>query len=155
MRPLNRIQPILPVKSMQTYRISKPVATHTRPATCAEVDCPDFVNGWDTILPASHPMVLALRRAAISAVDLGDGVRRKCVVVVSLSNERTVTFRFEAGQPCFRASTHRVSLDRPENYLVRGGDWRGSTGLIRKHDRPEHWVEDMSETLAQVERRLT
>jgi hypothetical protein len=153
MRPLQRIQPILPVKSMQTYRISRPVATHTRPGTCVEVDCPDFVNGWDTILPVGHGMVDALRRAAMQAVDLGDGAKRKCTV--TREDAMTVTFRFEAGQPCFKASTHRVPLDRPENYLVRGGDWRGTTGLIRKHNRPEHWVEDMSETLESVERRLT
>ena len=26
---------------------------------------------------------------------------------------------FEAGQPCFGASTHRVSIDRPALYVVR------------------------------------
>lgn len=153
MRPVNRITPVLPVKSMQTYKISKPVATHTRPATCVEIDCSDYVNGWDTILPVGHGMVPALRRAATAAADLGDGVKRRCVVL--REDATTVTFRFDAGQPCFKTSTHRTSLERPELYLVRDGDWRGSTGLIRRHQRPEHWVEDMSETLASVERRLT
>lgn len=154
MRKLNRIMPILPVKAMQTYRISRPIATHTRPATCREVDCPQYVHGWLTVLPLGHPMVATLRRAATAAADLGDGIKRRCVVDPE-SGDGMIAFRFEAGQACWKAYEHRAPLDRPENYLVRGGDWRGSTGLIRRHDRPEHWVEDMSETLAQVERRLT
>lgn len=153
MRRLNRIVPRLPVEKMQTYRIARPVQTHTRPGSCADVDCPQWANGWKTILPVEHVMVPALRRAAMQAVDLGDGRRRKCVV--EAEDGRTVVFRFEAGQPCLKASEHRVRLDRPEIYLVRGGDWRANTGLVRRHTRPEHWVEDMQTTLEQVERRIT
>lgn len=153
MRPLHRIMPKLPVDKMRTYRVAKPRSTHTRPATCQEVDCPQWMNGWLTILPVDHVMVPALRRAAMQAVDLGDGRRRKCVV--DQEDAATITFRFEAGQVCLKASEHRVSLQRPEIYLVRGGDWRANLGLVRRHTRPEHWVEDMQETLADVERRLT
>lgn len=152
MRRLQRIMPRLRVDKMQTYRIARPVATHTRPATCEEAGCQQFLRGWDTILPVGHDMVPLLRRAATAAMDLGDGVKRKCVV--TREDAVTVTFRFEAGQPCWRWTEHRIGIDRPEIYLVRGGDWRANTGLIRKHTRPEHWVEDMQENLEAVERRL-
>ena len=74
--------------------------------------------------------------------------------VVTREDAVTVTFRFEAGQSCWRWTEHRIGIDRPEIYLVRGGDWRANTGLIRRHARPEHWVEDMQENLDAVERRL-
>ncbi len=150
MRPLSRITPTLPVKARQTYRISKPVATHTRPATCAEVDCPEFLNGWVTRLPVGDPRIALLKDAAAGRVD---GLKREMRDVTGIGSAEA-EFLFNAGSPCLKARTHRISVDRPEIYLVRGGDWRGSTGLIRKHDRPEHWVEDMQENLDAVARRV-
>lgn len=152
MRPVQRIESKLPVQAMQTYRISKPVATHTRPATCAEVDCPDFVNGWMALLDPVDPRVPLFRRAVLRPTDLGDGIRRSCTVRLDVG-EGLIGFVFAPGTPCKRAHEHRRSLERPEVYLVRGGDWRANLGLIRRHNRPEHWVEDMQGTLAIVERR--
>lgn len=153
MRPLNRIRPLLSARRMQTYRIARPVATHTRPAACAEVNCSDYVNGWVALLDVADPRVATFRRAILRPTDLGDGIRRSCRPVDG-DRPGVVGFRFEAGTPCKSARSHRTSLDRPEIYLVRGGDWRQNTGLIRKHDRPELWVEDMQENLEAVERRL-
>ena len=80
-----------------------------------------------------------------------------------------VRLTFPAGQPCFRASSHRVSVQRPPIFLVRPGDARSnprdgmgrsygdpvtSVRLARAggriHTRPEHWVEDSAETLDSV-----
>lgn len=138
---------------MQTYRISKPVATHTRSATCAEVDCPDFVNGWVALLDLSDPLVPIFRRAALRPTNLGDGIVRSCTVVPDVE-PGVIGFRFEPGTPCKAATSHRRSLDRPEIYVVREGDWRlRNPRLIRRHTRPEHWVEDMQENLDAVARR--
>jgi hypothetical protein len=150
MRPVHRIEPVIPVQKMQTYKISKPVATHTRPATCEEIDCPDFLNGWVTRLPHGDPRITFLRQACAGRVD---GHRRQMIEVTRIdSAERE--FLFNPGQPCLKATTHRKDLERPEIYLVRGGDWRANLGLIRRHTHPEHWVEDMQENLEAVERRL-
>ncbi len=35
------------------FNMSKPKNTHTRPATCLEVNCPPYLNGWDTIVPTN------------------------------------------------------------------------------------------------------
>jgi hypothetical protein len=54
-------------------------------------------------------------------------------------------FEFAAGQQCF--ASHKVSLERPEFYLVRGGDWRGDpTGLgAQLFSGPDPWVNDFGE----------
>lgn len=135
---------------METYSIKSPRSTHTRPGTCAEAACKHYLHGWLTVVPKGSTQEATIRillgrhaadglvRHAKEEADQGDGM---------------VGFRFEAGNPCFKASLHRVSLDRPELYLVRGGDWRANTGLVRRHTKPEHWVENMQETLDAVAKR--
>lgn len=114
------------------YGLRAPVQTHFRPATCAEVGCPHYINGWKTILPVGSDLIDVLRRSG----------RR----YVQVDSERggLVEFIFEAGQSCFRASTHVVSLEREPLYLVTAG------GDRRVHARGEDWVEDSSEYLDAV-----
>ena len=154
MRKLQRIMPRLRVDKMQTYRIARPVATHTRPATCEEVGCEEFLKGWTTRLPVGSPQVDLLIKAARGEID---GLKRPFRELTGrgyLTNAGEREFLFEPGSPCFKATTHRIGIDRPEIYLVRGGDWRANTGLIRRHTKPEYWVEDMQETLDANRRRL-
>ena len=142
---------------MQTYRVASPRSTHTRPATCVEYGCKERRSGWTTVVPAGSPDPRAYTADYVRAVARGDidGIRRPCTE--RRAGDGLVAFTFPPETTCFRQSTHRVSLERPEFYLVRGGDWRGSTGLIRRHVGPraaEHWVEDMSTSLAKVRREI-
>ncbi len=147
MRPVQRLQPRTPVQAMQTYRISRPAATHTRPATCEEVECPDFVGGYTVRLPRGDDRIALLREAAAGRVD---GLKRSITYEYRERAEQV----FVVSGPCLKATTQRAPIDRPEIYRVRGGDWRANLGLIRKHSRPEHWVEDMQENLDAVRRRI-
>jgi hypothetical protein len=81
-----------------------------------------------------------------------DGYRRHCTE--RRAGDGLVEFMFEAGQLCFLVTAHRKKLERPEFYLVRGGDWRANTGLIRRHTRPEHWVEDFAENQERLSRSI-
>ena len=54
-------------------------------------------------------------------------------------------FEFPPGTQCWNYRTHRIPIERPPILYVRGGDWRGSTGLIRRHTHIDYWVEDFSE----------
>ncbi len=154
MRPVHRAQPVLPVRAMQTYAIKSPRQTHTRPATCAEARCRAHERGWVTVVPASSPDPKAYTAAYVRWVAAGRGPDRLRRAYAEEQREAgMVAFTFPPGQPCFVATKHRVSLQRPELYLVRGGDWRANTGLIRRHARPEHWVEDMASTMDKVARR--
>jgi capsid protein len=130
---LNRIEPALPAQAFRTFQISAPVASHFRPASCAEVDCPNWLNGWRVQVEKLTPELLHAAKTS--------GRRHREEPLAP-----GVTWLvFEAGQPCFRAGQHRTPIGRPELYLVRDGDWRQSYGQARQHTRPEHWVEEMSE----------
>lgn len=143
MRPINRVFPKIPVHKMKTYRVASPRSTHTRPATCEEVNCRQWKRGWVTRVPIGSPMHDMLKQ--VVGRHSPDGIRRDGKEITSIDSVEA-EFLFNPGTPCFKQSTHRKRLDRPELYIVRGGDWRANTGLIRRHTKPEHWVEDSQET---------
>lgn len=91
------------------YHILSPVSSHFRPASCAEVGCADYERGWRTCVPSTADEMLALARSSGRRYierETGDG---------------STEFIFEAGQPCFRSSQHRVSLQRPAIHVIRDG----------------------------------
>lgn len=113
-RPLNRVTPSLPVNKMVTHAIVAPLTTHWRKASCEEVGCLDFHNGW------------GLNTAGISdnAVWLAKTSGR--TFTVEYDDNGAEVLLFESGQPCFRASEHRIRIDREELFILRNGDWRGN-----------------------------
>lgn len=139
MRPLNRIAPTGPAAAYKTYAISSPVSTHFRPGTCEEASCAAHAEGWLTKVDETTDLG---RRQAYY-------IRKQAGRRYSESREPSglTVFAFEAGQKCFAA--HQVSLQRPENFLVVGGDYRGNPLGTKTlvHARPEHWVEDLAENL--------
>lgn len=126
----------LPVDAVKTYQVLQPAHSHWRPATCSEVDCNDYVNGWrvrlETLTDAQkHAIRTCGRKFTILSI---------C--------EGTTYLVFEAGQECFRSFDHRAPLGKPGIYVVRDGDpWRGNPRGTphRVHSRPEHWQEDFGE----------
>lgn len=141
-----RISPPIGPQHYTTYRILAPFDTHWRKATCEEVNCPAFMNGWRTTIDERGD------RGAAQAYYIRRNSGR------SFTEERTpdglTAFTFTAGQPCFSRDTHRIKLDRPEEYFRLGGDYRGNPGRIApyRHTRPDLWVEDMSENQERLRR---
>lgn len=129
----NRIVPAHASRAYQTYTIASP---HDRlvKAACEEVDCPNWRNGWETAIDESTE--LGRQQAAYIRTQSGRTFRE-----MPRAGEGAVTvFRFEAGQRCF--ANHQT---RAESYGVLGGDWRGYTGILRRHTRSVDWVEDFGE----------
>lgn len=127
-----RVQPKLPVHVYDTYMIHSPVSTHTRPATCAEVDCVAARDGWITKIDVSTQ--LGAQQA--NYIRLKSGRHFTYTQVGSI-----VSFVFPAGQRCF--ADHRIKLERPELFIKRGGDWRQQTSdPIRM--RAVDWVDDFA-----------
>jgi len=134
---MTRIEPNMPVTAYKTYRIASPVSTHFRPATCAEAGCGAYLNGWTSTI--DETTVLGQQQAHYIRKQSGRGYREE-----RLPSGLT-QFTFDAGQRCF-ANDHQVRLDRPELYIVRGGDWRGNpTGESRQHQNAQDWIEDFGE----------
>lgn len=127
------IEPNMGPEHYKTYGIVAPIATHWRTATCAEYGCGHYLGGWRTIL-------------GVELTDLIDVVRRSHRSFTEFNDGVTVTFTFPAGQPCFKATAHRVRVDRPEVFVVRDGDRRGNPFGTppRVHARPVDWVEDFA-----------
>lgn len=140
---MNRIKPMGQPQDYRTFQITSPLSTHWRPATCADVDCPHYLNGWRVRVEGLDPKMLYAAQTS----------GRKYTELHVAENENWLVF--EAGQSCFRASQHKKLLDRQEIFIARDGDWRGNpTGRVRKHTRPEFWIEDMQENNASVQKRL-
>ncbi|PBC71581.1 hypothetical protein BX265_6191 [Streptomyces sp. TLI_235] len=136
---MGRIQPAMPAAAYKTYRILAPANTHFRKATCAETNCPHYLNGWQVRVEGLDPVLLHAAR---------NSGRR---YVEQHVREGETWLVFEAGQSCFQVSQHRIRLDKPELYLVRGGDWRGNpTGEQRQHASAADWVEDFGEHQQQL-----
>ncbi len=143
MRPMNRIQPAGQVQDYKTYQILAPTSTHRRPATCAEIECPNYLKGWRLRVEGLPPDMLHAARTS----------GRKFTELHVAEGENWLVY--EAGQACFKASQHRVPLDKQEIFVVRDGDFRGNpTGNVRKHTRAEHWVEDFAEHQDNLTRQM-
>lgn len=132
---LSRIQPLMDAAAYKTYEVVSPLSTHFRQATCAEVDCPHYLNGWRVRVEALTPDLLHAARSS----------GRKHVEQSVTEGETWLVF--EAGQPCFKANQHRTLVGRPPLYVVRDGDWRGNPRgtKARLHQRSDNWVEDFAE----------
>jgi hypothetical protein len=142
-RPLNRIEPKLPPHLMNTHLILAPPQTHFRPATCEEVGCPHFLEGWRVKIDALPPeMVHAAKNSG----------RRWREIPVAPGE---TWLEFEPGQKCFKWFSHRVRLDRPELYLKREGDHRGNPRRLDdvKFSGPDAWADSLGTQLDQIEKR--
>jgi len=128
-----RLPPNLPTAAYQTFQISAPLETHWRSASCAEVDCPQYLNGWRVRLEGlSEEDRWAIHRSG-----------RKFERHEIAAGETWLMF--EAGQSCFAASEHKLPLGRPELFVVRGGDWRGNpTKEFRQHTSADSWVDEFA-----------
>lgn len=131
---VSRPAPLGPPEAYKTYAVVAPVGSHFRPGTCTEVGCPDYLNGWQVRVEGLAPDLLH------TAKNSG----RKWVERPVAEGETWLVF--EAGQPCFRASQHRVRVDRPPLYVVRDGDWRGNPRRTkdRVHHSPANWLDDFA-----------
>ena len=119
----------------RTFRISSPIATHYRPASCADVDCSAHLHGWRTTVDIGTD--LGREQAAYIRAHAG---RRH---VEPTEDGRLVAFTFEPGQVCFAAADHRVPLDRPEIFRTSIGPALGVDDIVHTL-RPDQWVDDFA-----------
>ena len=134
--------PQAPPQAYKTYTILSPVATHFEDATCAEVDCRGYVNGWQTYTDETTD--LGQQHAHYIRHMSGRGYTEE-------RNENGVTvFTFGAGQECF--GVHTQKTDRPQHFLTRPGDSR-RYGQTYVYDRPDQWVDDFAVHQNQINQR--
>lgn len=134
----NRLQPALGADAMKTYQIVSPISSHWRPATCAEVECPNHLYGWKTVVDLSTELGQA------QAHFIKTDTSRKHTSYRTEDDGSLVVFLFEAGQTCFEQ--HQLRLEVDPLYYVKQGDWRGNPRGIapRKHSNASNWVDDFA-----------
>ncbi|HEX6968890.1 MAG TPA: hypothetical protein VF174_08810 [Micromonosporaceae bacterium] len=130
---INRIDPALPAYAYKTYEITSPISTHFRDATCDEAGCLAQRNGWETRVDETTD--LGQRQAHY--------IRQRSGRQFTERLDGVTVFTFPPGQRCFAG--HKVPLERPEIYVVRGGDWRGNPFGDRQRLSADAWVNDFGE----------
>lgn len=145
-RPLNRPTPALDPRHMMTFQIEAPVSRGRwwRRATCAEVGCAQYLNGWTTTIDERTTLGQAQGRYIRRESGRGFTVAR--------DEQGMTVFTFHPGQRCFQSGDHRVrNLDVPEIHVARGGDWRGNpTGQLVRHSGPGPWLDHLHTTTSAV-----
>lgn len=139
---INHAPPVRRVDQMKTYGLSAPQSTHYRRASCREVDCPNYANGWrsgfDVTVPekAEAARLIRLHSGRLFTVEEIKGG--------PLNMVQMVIFTFGPGQECFQQ--HSVPLERDPVLYVRDGDWRGNdTGFKHVFKSNVDWVDDFGE----------
>lgn len=132
----NRIMPQMEPHEYRTFSAKAPISTHWRKATCAEADCDAYLNGWVTTVDVSTD--LGKKQYHFITHDKERSYKEQRV------DERYVQFTYAPGNRCF-GKQHVVSLERPNLYIVRDGDWRQYVSPSRQHTKAEFWIEEMQE----------
>lgn len=140
---LFRIKPQMGPESYKTFAMVSPIETHMRQATCEEVGCDHYTQGWRVHVEALTPDLLNTAKTARFLVN-GRWVPYRYREEHIADGQTYLVF--EAGQPCFKASTHRAPIGRAPLFLVRDGDYRGNPRRTptRRYDRPDQWVDDFA-----------
>jgi hypothetical protein len=140
-RPLARVRALGPTQAYKTYAVKSPLNSHYRKATCQEINCHSYLNGWYFFKDALDERLLYAathsgRKYIEKYMDeggmlLGDKVVQGTYLV------------YPAGQTCFKIDSHVISLQRPELYFVGRGDYRSfNTRNAKQHTSPANFVDD-------------
>ena len=86
--PRNLVHP-----AEQHFRVLMPAATHREYATCVDVNCSHYREGWATVVAVDSPQERYIRK------DSGREFR------VEETSDSIVTFVFAPGQRCFQQHT--------------------------------------------------
>lgn len=139
------------------------------PATCAEVECNGWRDGWNTALPAEHDLVEYIRRgsgrkfveysaaawneraaelvqARNAAKEPGQSLEEFTPLPLGM-----VVFVFEPGQPCFQAAEHRAT--RAVNPLFQVRDHWGQP--LRRHSGVDPFLDDFRTHFERVTNDIT
>lgn len=114
-----------------TFVAATPLATHYRNSTCREADCVHNLSGWDTVVDVATEL----------GASQADYIRMRSGRAFTFVQTGTIVrFHFPPGQRCFQR--HRVALDKPAIFVVKGGDHRGNPrGTEARVMRDVDWLD--------------
>jgi hypothetical protein len=126
--------PELPTQFHRTYSIRNRPGSF-RKATCAEVECEAYLNGW----------TFTVQELSEKDYHLATNANRH-FETVEVNKDRTLLV-FPSGQPCFAAGSHKIENDKPKIYLAGRGDFRmfdpRKAVRFNSTDFLDKWASDM------------
>jgi len=122
----------------KTYSLAQPISTHTRVATCQEINCEHYANGWTYDIDM-------LDERLIKAIDQS-GKRYRIE-----HHEGKTYVVFYPEQQCFRE--HRVHNDREPFYLLTPHARQMNTRTAQRFDKPENWVDHFATHQEEIKRQ--
>lgn len=142
--PTPRRQPIGKPMDYKTYTLRP----RFRRATCIEVNCKHYREGWTFPLDLlkADPQLLYLAKHS--------GKR----YTERVENGKTYLV-YAPGQPCFESVSHKLPIDeRPFMFAGRGDfrtfDRRGLPRDAREHTRIDDWVDDFANHQQKIAREI-
>jgi len=120
------------IRNADHWRIVRPISTHFKTVSCAEVNCPNYYNGWMTVLSAGYCDEVAFIR------------RSKLAYTEEQMEGGLIRFVFAPGQECFegQAGNHKSNLERDPIFLKN-----------RTVQEPEQWKDGIGESLYRLGRQ--
>ena len=140
-----------------------------RPATCEEVQCPGWRDGWFTALPGDDGRALYIRQdsgrrfreyraeewnergAALAATRNAAKQPGEALEEFTPVPPSVVVFAFESHQPCFKASEHLTTEAVSPLFKVR--DHWGKT--LRQHSGADPFLDDFRTTYERTVQAIT
>ncbi len=109
---------------------------YRRRASCAEVECDHWREGWVSVLDESQPDMKVK----------ADYIRHHSgrVFRQGRTDMGWTQFSFPPGQQCFAAASHQVAADEPAVGQLIVGDHRAIIGTPRTYDRIDQMVDDFA-----------
>ncbi len=135
MRPKSTMQH----PSLQRFRVAIPAATHRSKASCEDVDCTHYLNGWSMVVDIGAALGEAQARyLRLNPRKLDFSERKK--------SQYEVEFVYPPGQQCFRE--HTVLNGREPYYLHETAD---GCRIHRADDFIEHAKEEIHKNVGKEE----
>lgn len=137
----NRGKPVVGnPRRFKTHAIRAPLATHFRIASCAEIECTAYREGWNY-----HKQTMS----DIQLYTVTHSGRRWREMNIAPGFTYII---FEPGQRCFE--THRVSVGRPEFFFIGRGDSRVFQTNKATQYKPNDFVDEWANHLDKIAKRI-
>ena len=120
------------IRNADHWRIVRPISTHFKTVSCEEVNCPNYYNGFQIILPTTMIVqIIAIRESRMQYTE-------------EQIESGLIRFIFAPGQECFegQAGNHKSNLERDPIFLKN-----------RTVQEPEQWKDGIGESLYRLGRQ--
>ncbi len=138
-------------RGQHSFIASAPKTSHWLPASCEDVDCWRYINGFRIPLDADNARPI---RGGVSTQSTAEWLRaEKAAGRLRFTEQRTgegvIDFVFPAGHPCFESHSLPIGASEIPPDLLHV-----TAGSRYRHERSADWREDMSETMYAAQKEL-